>query len=84
MAPFLTSLSPKKVQLRKWVDDFFNQIQTISRYLRQNLTDEDADENRDTKFNVDMVDQSPNCFIMQAMLPIYDKCAGMTGTATDS
>lgn len=37
------------------------------------------DGDRDTRLNVIMDDEDPDSFLLQAISPLYDKCAKVTG-----
>ena len=80
MAPFLSSLATKKVLLRKCLDDFSAKVDDISRYRRQSLSFlRFPNGDRDTKLNITLNDEDPNSFVLQAMSPLYNKCANVTG-----
>ena len=85
MAPFLSSLASKKTLLRTCLDKFSRQMETISRYIASIslLCDVLPNDNRETNLNVVMDDEDPDSFLLQAMSPLYNKCANVTGKCSD-
>ena len=83
MAPFLSSLASKKTLLRKCLDDFSAKVKAVSRYLASIISLSDgSNDDRNTKLNIIMDDEDPDSFILQAMSPLYEKCAKVTGKAS--
>lgn len=41
-----------------------------------------SNDDRETKLNITMDDEDPDSFLLQAMSPLYEKCANVTGKAS--